>query len=616
MINNKHLFPAHSALFHVVDDLIFVRDNLAYKVNTIMGDSNDINLEIRDEKRLKNILFKTILKNYNQRINGYDLLLTPLSNSDLKNFELLRYKLVINQNMDNSGYYTVYPKTFICIKCGHIKNFSNNDDWEKFNPKKCENSFCNGKYKQATVVRFCEKCGLIDPISFYCKDHGKEHFRLIRKEKDIPNTWEVECTECRKTGKKPIPYRRFQCYHKDYGNILSNEPPYNYKSLIIMEGSISNSCVITTVDVPKTKYNALEGYLDYILLGLYLKRFDTLFKDILPDGNIDLQKIDLYFKLKNDPNLQDLIDSGMVNSKLTNVMEKLSNEIEKMKLEFDDFPLENINDYLLIKGVFSEDSSNILPYQQYLESIEDIYKKNQIIENYEYLKDEFSIDNVTYISDIRLISSAIGIIKGMNKFYQHGFVPHFEPIWKNKKNQDSFRAYAYPFETEGIIFDLNKVKVVNWLINNGFITNQKVNNESDALKILLKINQSSVAYEKLRILLHTLSHILIKRSSLYTGLESDSCGELLFVNSAAFLIYSTSNINIGGFSFVFENSIFDWFKDVKLDVKDCVFDPSCIHETGSCFSCLFLPEFVCSEFNQYLDRDVLIGKNRYKSGFW
>lgn len=616
MINNKHLFPAHSALFHVVNDLIFVRDSLAYKVSTIMGDSNDINLEIRDEKRLKNILFKSILKNYNQRIKSYNLLLKPLSNSDIKNFEVLRYKLVINQNMDNSGYYSVYPKTFICIKCGHIKNFSNNDDWEKFNPKKCENSFCNGKYKQATVVRFCEKCGLIDPISFYCKDHGKEHFRLIRKEKDLPNTWEVECTECKKTGKKPIPYRRFQCYHNDYGKILSNGPPYNYKSLILMEGSISNSCVITTVDVPKTKYNALEGYLDYILLGLYLKRFDTLFKDILPDGNVDLQKIDLYFKLKNDPNLQDLIDSGMVNSQLTNVMDNLSNEIEKMKLEFDDFPLENINDYLLIKGVFSEDSSNILSYPQYLESIDDINQKNLMMEDYENLKEEFSIDTVTYISDIRLISSAIGIIKGMNKFYENEFVPHFEPIWKNKKNQDSFRAYAYPFETEGIIFDINKVKVVNWLINNGFITNKKVNNESEALKILLKIKQSSVAYEKLRILLHTLSHILIKRSSLYTGLESDSCGELLFVNSAAFLIYSTSNINIGGFSFVFENSLFDWFKDVKLDVKDCVFDPSCIHETGSCFSCLFLPEFVCSEFNQHLDRDVLIGKNRYKSGFW
>ena len=92
---------------------------------------------------------------------------------------------------------------------------------------------------------------------------------------------------------------------------------------------------------------------------------------------------------------------------------------------------------------------------------------------------------------------------------------------------------------------------------------------------------------------------------------------MLFPKAAAFLIYSTSNINIGGFLFVFENSIFDWFRDVKLDINDCVFDPTCLDENGACFSCLYLQEFVCSDFNKLLDRDVFIGKtDRYIEGFW
>lgn len=59
-----------------------------------------------------------------------------------------------------------------------------------------------------------------------------------------------------------------------------------------------------------------------------------------------------------------------------------------------------------------------------------------------------------------------------------------------------------------------------------------------------------------------------------------------------------------------------WFNEVELDVNDCIFDPTCIQEKGACFSCLHLPEYVCSEFNEDLDRDVFIGEHRYNTGFW
>ena len=51
-------------------------------------------------------------------------------------------------------------------------------------------------------------------------------------------------------------------------------------------------------------------------------------------------------------------------------------------------------------------------------------------------------------------------------------------------------------------------------------------------------------------------------------------------------------------------------------MNDCVFDPTCIDEKGACFSCVYLPEFVCSHFNDFLDRDVFLGENRFKKGFW
>jgi len=30
-------------------------------------------------------------------------------------------------------------------------------------------------------------------------------------------------------------------------------------------------------------------------------------------------------------------------------------------------------------------------------------------------------------------------------------------------------SYSYPFETEGVLIELDRVKVCNWLIDNGFL---------------------------------------------------------------------------------------------------------------------------------------------------
>ncbi|CEL24786.1 hypothetical protein [Methanobacterium formicicum] len=614
MLDLKHSFSAYSSLFNIVDNLIFVRSKLAHKVDWIVGDSNDLNLKIRNEGRLKNKLFKEIFTRYNQRIDNYKLNFYKLSNSDIKNLEIMKYKLVSDKIKDKSGHYSIYPRTFFCNKCGDLRIFDNNRQWEKFNPERCRKPNCDGKYQQTSLVKYCEQCGNIEPLRYYCKEHGKEHWKLIRTDIDAPMTWKVVCTECQKKGEQPFDILKYSCDHKVYGKKICNKSFKKFKPLVVMEGSVFNSVVITVVDVPELEYNQLLDHLDYIMLGIYLNRFETILKDISSKGKVDLKKIDLYFKFKNDPNVQELIDSGMLNQGFIDIIDEMLQEIEKLKIEFKDFPLEDINDYLVLKGIFSDDNSNVVHFNDYLKSLEESHNES-IENNYQSLKNSFGIGNINYISDIRLIASAIGINRGINRFYETGFVPHFEPLWKDK-NKETFKTYSYPFETEGIIFDLDKVKVVNWLIDNKFLNTAHVTTDEDALEILFHIKENTPEYDELKTLLHTFAHVLIRRSSLYTGLDSDSCSELLFVNTASFLIYSTSNINIGGFAFVFENSIFDWFRDVKLEVKDCVFDPTCIHETGSCFSCLYLPEYVCSEFNQSLDRDVLIGKKRYVRGFW
>jgi len=622
-------FPAYSALYHCIDDLIFTRGAFAHRITNILPDENDRNLKILNEKRLKEKLFREIMSQYNQRIIHYNLLLPKLSLDKKNILKIIKYKLVsdtFGDEGDYSGRHKVYPRTFVCQKCGDFR-ILDQTEWGTFNPNKCRDQKCNGKYEQVSILMFCNQCGKIINLYYPCKDHGTKDLKLIRREKDSLLTWRVVCRSCaRQGGKEPIDIFRFTCSHKDENNVvICNEKPTKFKPLTIKEGGIYGPVVITLVDIPATENIELMD-LEYILLGLHLDKFDEISRRIKSDVN--LSKIESYFRAYRDQNIKNMLLS--TDTEFSGLSSEAKDEkwkqkwsidiietvIRELKECYNNSDLENYNDYFAIKGAFlNQEKNKIISFDKHIDSISDNTRKNIIKSSYQRLKEDFGLSDIIYISDINLISSCIGLIHGVNKFYEQGFVPHFSPIWKGKKKED-LAVYSYPFETEGILIDLDKKRVSNWLIDNNFIQNEKPKNDKEAKELLLKIEKDTEAYSALKTLLHTLSHTLIKRSSIYTGLDSDSCSEMIFTNPASILIYSTSNINIGGFEYVFEHSLNNWFREVNLEIHDCTFDPTCIFETGACFSCLYLPEYVCSEFNHYLDRDVFIAKKRFKTSYW
>ena len=600
MYNDKVIFSAYSSLFNNVDNSIFMREKITNKVMWIYKDENNLNLKINNEQRLKENLFKHIQKSYNNRINNYDLLLPRLSNNDINNLLIEKPLLILDRKIEYSGHYQAFPRTFYCDTCGDFRNLSS-EEWEYFDINKCRTKGCSGHYKQLSFVTFCPKCGEINTLYMSCEEHGSQHLKLKIRNIQSPTTWDLICTECEKEGKNPKKnLMQHYCNHKHYGEVISNAPPESTRMLPVGQGSIYKSVVVTTVDV-QTSVKDINS-IDYIMFGAYLGEFDYMDNDLeeINDAMADLEE------LKQNPKAAKKYNPDYVNE-----LYRLEEDLDSLKDKYLDYNLNELNDYLMLSGFFSNDENKI-EYQKY----SDYSKKDpNEYEKYTNIQTNFKIDDITYIPKINLISSSIGSVKGINKFYEEGFIPHFEPHHHNEEG--IIKAYSYPFETEGIMIDLNKIDVVNWLIDNKYLSLNYVSDEKIAKDILIEIEEDSSEFFALKTLIHTFSHVLMRRSSLYTGIDEDSCSEILFPKSAAFLIYSTSNINIGGFRYVFENSLNNWFQDIKLDINDCVFDPSCLSDGGACFSCLYLPEYVCSEFNSQLDRDVFIGKTeRWKKGFW
>jgi hypothetical protein len=180
---------------------------------------------------------------------------------------------------------------------------------------------------------------------------------------------------------------------------------------------------------------------------------------------------------------------------------------------------------------------------------------------------------------------------------------------------------------EGIFIDLDFDAVEKWF-------KTKCENHQKMRKRLERIHEnsrqnrffpperfSSFKYTAKFMLVHTLSHLLIKEFEFLVGYPSTSLNERLYVNEdkmQGVLIYTAagSEGSYGGLISQAHPKQFEKLLNSALfRAKDCASDPVCFYadEQGvgglnlaACYSCSLLPEISCEEFNCFLDRALLI----------
>ncbi len=109
-------------------------------------------------------------------------------------------------------------------------------------------------------------------------------------------------------------------------------------------------------------------------------------------------------------------------------------------------------------------------------------------------------------------------------------------------------------------------------------------------------------------LLHTISHICVRKAALLCGLEHTSISEYLLPKTLSFAMYSNHRFGatIGALSALFEQSLTDWLNAVRNSDR-CVYDPVCRDTIGSCHACTHVAETSCRFFNLNLNRSFLFG---------
>ena len=206
----------------------------------------------------------------------------------------------------------------------------------------------------------------------------------------------------------------------------------------------------------------------------------------------------------------------------------------------------------------------------------------------------------------------------------------------NIKKKDDDWYPGYNVYGEGIFIEFDEDFINAWRSGNAALE-RRVNTLQENYDKSFLGSQNPRKISGKFLLLHTISHLLIKQLSFECGYNISSLKERIYCGEAAdgkemagILIYTASGDSEGTLGGLVRQGRYDTFPGIyKKAIESAVIcsnDPVCSLSNGqgrdslnlaACYSCCLLPETCCEEFNVFLDRGVAVGTyDNKKLGFF
>lgn len=510
----------------------------------------------------------------------------------------------------------ISPLTFYCPECMKIYTYSSAEMYEQ-SSKRCQK--CKVELAQFRQIYFCQCGNAIDVHRPRCPVHGY---------KDIvwDGKYDFYCDIC----KRPIHMQTKcpQCGQMLYPKNALDPSQFFAYSLSLID-LIDEKLEIFISDTDYGRFAVLAYWLGkispedlqtIIKNGLitdeesYKEVYEMMLKQFAALGEAATQAAEIAAKSKCGSNYNDIIDE--IKTKISTTSDDL-NEIA-----------ENILEYDLVYHL--EDSSTLddaIKTAQFLDT-------NSNPESYQKVAEKYGILDAKVCDRIPFISCSYGYTRKESECKPGVQLHALKSERPGRKN-----VYAIKLNTEGVLFEFDRKKIIQWLLKNEFIDSENAPDISDEESVKIWFAESikpsaihpfseidemenSATYHVYR-LIHSLTHIIIRAAAEISGLGKDSLSEYIFPGIPAVLIYcqNSQGFNLGALYNTFEAYFDKWLNNAYDSANQCVFDPICMERDKACTGCLFLNEVSCRHFNKDLDRSYLIGyvdretqKRIY--GFW
>lgn len=642
MTFGTHKIQENSAFFQGHIGQFFSKNKFSFE---IISNSEDRNrTEQINTAKYKPLFLRTINTFISKRKNeGFEADLVSAENLSIQGI-----RFVDNERDEGvSGFYRFSPQAGICKKENCNQYFIMGED------RRCGHS-ANDEWEQITFLAYCDVCGRHVPMHLMtninhdcptCKEKNSLR-RLKWGKKDELSSYWVECVNPKCHYKTGLYF--YKCDHtiRNPEQILSTKPKKGFKGVPARAQTIVHPYVLSIPDIPQDfeidssgRRNREGKYFSEAFGKLFSSDveesffFIPEFREMIQNDDSfwalsriedECEELDLDISNRNNWTIKELL--RLIRSIIKEVHSKIS-EGGKSDLLRSRYGIDKIADALLkvkdigidendLQGMFlltpggGTEGGKLTPLKK--------EKPASAPENYAEWQQKYGLQQVIHIANFNMIQALLGTITGSTR--RDPLL--FDLIMTGDRKNKIPTVFVRDFLTEGVVFQLDFNKILYWLEQN------RVSIGIDpALKILpirgsaenhfrSIITQHEECLQAVAVLLHTYCHMLIQQSTIDTGLDIQSLAERIYPKSAAFFIYSTSGVNIGGLEFTYDYHLEDWFKRMYEIASDCPQDPAClIDEGGSCNACSYVPEFVCERFNQDLDRSTLIGEARFGVGY-
>lgn len=513
----------------------------------------------------------------------------------------------------------ISPLTFYCKLCNKVYQFSSEEEYQK--RRYCINPECHhAELAQFRQIYFC-KCGYAtDKHNPRCPEHGYQYVKWY-------GNFDFVCTKC----KRPIP---MQVKCPVCGDMLRPKVALDPAQFFVFSLSL-----IDLIDEKLENFISETEYGPYVTfaywLGLiskedldeiikngivsdpdaYQKVYDQMYKQMLPLGEAvaaAAAKIAADDRCGNRFN--DVINN--LKTKIFTTESDLSSVAERI-LEYDLVTrLDDVSDLDSAVDVARLLNTNANP------------------EQYAQIAVRFGIKSARVCDRIPFVSCSYGYTRVESEWKEGVQLHALKEEKPGRKN-----IYATKLNTEGVLFEFDRKKIIEWLLANQVITTEETPNleSEEEIKIWFLNNikpslihpfstidetASKETYYVYR-LIHSLSHLFIRAAADIGGLGKDSLSEYIFPGVPAVLIYcqNSQGFNLGSLFNTFEAYFDKWMNKAYTIAQKCIFDPICIERQKACTGCLFVNEVSCQHFNKDLDRALVVGHvdretQRKTTGFW
>lgn len=515
----------------------------------------------------------------------------------------------------------ISPLTFYCKLCNKVYQFSSEEEYQK--RRYCTNPECrHAELAQFRQIYFC-KCGYAtDRHNPRCPEHGYQYVKWY-------GNFDFICTKC----KRPIP---MQVKCPVCGDMLRPKVALDPAQFFVFSLSLSD-----LIDEKLENFISETEYGPYITFAYWLglvsnEELEEIIKNgIVSDPDAYQKVYDQMYKVMfaafNNETAAATAAKTAADQQCGNRFNDLVNDL-KTKIFTGESDLSSIAERILEYDLVTrlDDVSDLASAV----NVARLLNTNANPEQYAQIAERFGIKSARVCDRIPFVSCSYGYTR-VESEWKEGVQLHALKEEKNGRKN----IYATKLDTEGVLFEFDRKKIIQWLLVNEIINADEAPNldSEEELKIWFLNNirpslihpfstidetASKETYYVYR-LIHSLSHLLIRAAADIGGLGKDSLSEYIFPGVPAVLIYcqNSQGFNLGSLFNTFEAYFDKWMNKAYTNAQKCIFDPICIERQKACTGCLFVNEVSCQHFNKDLDRALVVGHvdretQRKITGFW